>query len=199
MLLDKIRSFQKRFPNGYARMEHAHSFADELINFLFPVRLDGALSADLLSQKLPLLKARLGLLLESSNADVAIAGLFFDKLESVFEKLILDAEAILTFDPAAGSLEEVIIAYPGFYAIAIHRLAHVLYQQQVAVLPRILSEYAHSLTGIDIHPGASIGASFFIDHGTGIVIGETAVIGDRVKLYQGVTLGALTVEKGGST
>ena len=198
MLLDKIRSFQKRFPNGYAEMIHAQSFADEIINFLFPVRWGSELTVDLLSQKEPLLRVKLEALLAASNADTAISDIFFEELDDVFDLLIKDAEAILTFDPAAGSLEEVVIAYPGFYAITIHRLAHILYDNGVLILPRILSEYAHSRTGIDIHPGAQIGESFFIDHGTGVVIGETTVIGANVKIYQGVTLGALTVEKGSS-
>ena len=196
MLLDKIKTFQKRFPNGYAEMIHAHSFVDEIINFLFPVRWGSELTVDLLSQKEPALRAKLKALLEASNADPAISDVFFDELEAAFDLLIKDAEAILTFDPAADSLEEVIIAYPGFYAIAIHRLSHILYNNAVVILPRILSEFAHSRTGIDIHPGAQIGESFFIDHGTGIVIGETTIIGASVKIYQGVTLGALTVEKG---
>jgi serine O-acetyltransferase len=196
MLLDKIRSFQKRFPNGYAQMVHAQSFADEIVNFLFPVRWGSELTVDLLQQREPLLRGKLEALLHGSNADAAIADIFFDELSTVFDLLIKDAEAILFFDPAANSLEEVVIAYPGFYAIAIHRIAHILYINGVEILPRILSEYAHSKTGIDIHPGAQIGESFFIDHGTGIVIGETTVIGAHVKIYQGVTLGALTVEKG---
>ena len=196
MLLDKIRSFQKRFPNGYAEMIHAQSFADEIINFLFPVRWGSELTVDLLSQKEPLLRVKLEALLEGSNADPAISDIFFDELDDTFDQLILDAEAILTFDPAANSLEEIVIAYPGFYAIAIHRISRILYKNGVVILPRILAEYAHSRTGIDIHPGAQIGESFFIDHGTGIVIGETTIIGANVKIYQGVTLGALTVEKG---
>lgn len=106
-----------------------------------------------------------------------------------------DVQAAYDGDPAAKSLEEVITSYPSTIAIATHRLAHILYQDGVPYLPRMLSENAHSLTGIDIHPGARIGRSFFIDHGTGTVIGETAVIGDRVKLYQGVTLGALSFPK----
>ena len=196
MLLEKIRSFQRRFPNGYAQMIHAQSFADEIVNFLFPVRWGSELTVDLFAQREPLLKAKLQALIEGINGDPAIADVFFEELPDAFDLLIKDAEAILTFDPAANSLEEVIIAYPGFYAIAIQRLSHILYQHNVAMLPRILSEYAHSRTGIDIHPGAQIGESFFIDHGTGIVIGETTVIGNNVKIYQGVTLGALTVEKG---
>ena len=109
--------------------------------------------------------------------------------------MIQDAETILQFDPAAKSVEEVLVAYPGFYATAIYRLSHQLYKQGVKILPRLFTEYAHSKTGIDIHPGANIGNTFFIDHGTGIVIGETTIIGNNVKIYQGVTLGALNVSK----
>jgi serine O-acetyltransferase len=108
---------------------------------------------------------------------------------------MLDAEAINLGDPAAESLDEVILAYPGFSAIAIHRLAHALHGLRVPIFPRLLGELAHQMTGIDIHPGATIGSSFAIDHGTGIVIGESAVIGNNVKIYQGVTLGALSVKK----
>lgn len=111
------------------------------------------------------------------------------------EMLVLDAEAIVNGDPAAENIDEVILAYPGFLAIAIYRIAHEIYKLNVPLFPRILTEYAHQQTGIDIHPGATIGRSFFIDHGTGVVIGETTVIGDNVKIYQGVTLGALSVSK----
>ena len=110
-------------------------------------------------------------------------------------QLITDAQAALAGDPAASNIEEIILTYPGFEAIMIHRFAHVLYSEGVPYLPRALSEYAHARTGIDIHPGAQIGTSFFIDHGTGVVIGETTEIGDRVKIYQGVTLGALSVRR----
>ena len=102
-----------------------------------------------------------------------------------------DVQAAFDGDPAAQSTDETIFCYPGLFAITVHRLAHELYKLDVPLLPRIMTEYAHSLTGIDIHPGAKLGDSFFIDHGTGVVIGETTVIGDNVKLYQGVTLGAL--------
>jgi serine O-acetyltransferase len=108
---------------------------------------------------------------------------------------LLDAAAIYKADPAAKTIDEVLIAYPGFFAVAAHRFAYQLQQQQINLLPRVISEYAHSKTGIDIHPSATIGASFSIDHGTGIVIGETTIIGDNVKIYQGVTLGALSVQK----
>lgn len=120
---------------------------------------------------------------------------FLKKLPSVYEHLLKDAEAILKGDPAAVSQTEVIRTYPGFFAIAVFRLAHEFYKLSVPLIPRILTEYAHSETGIDIHPGATIGESFCIDHGTGIVIGETVEIGNHVKIYQGVTLGALSVRK----
>ena len=117
------------------------------------------------------------------------------KLPGIFSKMMQDAEAFMKFDPAAESIEEVILSYPGFFSIAVYRLSHELRLMKVPVLPRLISEYAHGKTGVDIHPGATIGGSFFIDHGTGTVIGETAVIGNNVKIYQGVTLGALFVKK----
>ena len=115
---------------------------------------------------------------------------FLNGLPEIKSLLIGDADAIYEGDPAAHSCEEVLICYPGFYAISIHRLAHAMYKMDIPLLPRIMSEYAHEKTGIDIHPGATIGERFCIDHGTGIVIGETAKLGHDVKLYQGVTLGA---------
>ncbi|MFZ4928601.1 serine O-acetyltransferase EpsC [Chryseobacterium sp. Mn2064] len=120
---------------------------------------------------------------------------FFEALPELYDQLVLDAKSILEFDPAADSLDEVYLAYPGFFATYVYRISHQLWNQEVKILPRVISEYAHSKTGIDIHPGAVIGASFFIDHGTGIVIGETTIIGNHVKIYQGVTLGALNVSK----
>ncbi|MDR6462230.1 serine O-acetyltransferase EpsC [Chryseobacterium sediminis] len=120
---------------------------------------------------------------------------FFESLSDLYDQLVLDAKSIVEFDPAADSLEEVYLAYPGFFATYVYRISHQLWSQKVKIVPRIISEYAHSKTGIDIHPGATIGKSFFIDHGTGIVIGETTVIGNNVKIYQGVTLGALNVSK----
>jgi serine O-acetyltransferase len=120
---------------------------------------------------------------------------FLSRMNSVHEALVLDANAIMAGDPAAMSLEEVIVAYPGFLATAVHRIAHELYLLQVPLFPRVLSEWSHRETGIDIHPGARIGTGFAIDHGTGVVIGETSEIGDRVRIYQGVTLGALAVSK----
>lgn len=124
----------------------------------------------------------------------AVALAFLRKLPLIKCHLLKDIDALYEGDPAAKSREEILVCYPGFYAISIYRMAHELYQMQVPLLPRIMTEYAHEKTGIDIHAGATIGEYFFIDHGTGIVIGETTVIGNHVKLYQGVTLGAKSFE-----
>jgi len=120
---------------------------------------------------------------------------FFEELPEIRITLGKDLEAAVRGDPAAKSADEVILSYPGFQAIALHRIAHFFWTRQVPIIPRMMSELVHSRTGIDIHPGARIGEYFFIDHGTGVVIGETTVIGKNVKLYQGVTLGALSVKK----
>jgi len=120
---------------------------------------------------------------------------FLDELPAIRRALSLDMQANFRGDPAAKSEDEVILSYPGFQAITVHRLAHYFWDAQVPLIPRMMSEMVHGNTGIDIHPGAKIGESFFIDHGTGVVIGETTVIGNNVKLYQGVTLGALSVKK----
>ena len=116
---------------------------------------------------------------------------FFDRLPAVRELVALDVQAAFDGDPAAQSTDETILCYPGVFAITVQRMAHELYKLKVPLLPRIMTEYAHSLTGIDIHPGARLGRRLFIDHGTGVVVGETTEIGQNVKIYQGVTLGAL--------
>ena len=121
---------------------------------------------------------------------------FLREIPRVRAMLQTDLQAAFDGDPAAGSMAEILFAYPGMFAVFVYRLAHVLYTLEVPMLPRMMTEHAHSLTGIDIHPGATIGEYFFIDHGTGVVIGETTVIGNRVKLYQGVTLGALSTRGG---
>lgn len=121
--------------------------------------------------------------------------LFLKTLPEVFENLNLDAQEYVNSDPASNNIEEVYLAYPGFYAIAIYRISHELLLLNTPLIPRLMSEYAHSKTGTDIHPGATIGKSFFIDHATGTVIGETCIIKNNVKIYQGVTLGALHVSK----
>ncbi len=126
---------------------------------------------------------------------IAITERFFAGIPQVRALLKTDVEAAYAGDPAARSLEEIVLAYPGLEAVAIQRVAHLLYKESVPLLPRMMTEWAHSRTGIDIHPGASIGSHFFIDHGTGVVIGETCVIGNRVKLYHGVTLGARSFQK----
>jgi len=118
-----------------------------------------------------------------------------EEIPELRRKIILDTNAALAGDPAAKSIEEIILSYPGLEAVAVYRIAHFLHINGVPLIPRIMSEYIHGKTGIDIHPGAKIGESFFIDHGTGVVIGETCVIGNNVKVYQGVTLGALSVKK----
>ena len=121
---------------------------------------------------------------------------FFKKIPTVREFLETDLLATLDGDPAAGNLDEIILAYPGLMAITVYRIAHELFLLKVPILPRLMTEYAHSETGIDIHPGATIGKYFFIDHGTGIVVGETSIIGNNVKIYQGVTIGALSTRGG---
>ena len=133
-------------------------------------------------------------LAEETNDETATR--LLDVLPHIQQLLYKDAQAGFDGDPAAYSVDEIILTYPGFYAVFIYRIAHFLFTENVPLIPRIMTEYAHSITGIDIHPGATIGEYFFIDHGTGVVIGETSVIGDHVKIYQGVTIGALSTRKG---
>ena len=179
--------------------ESAENFIDSLFNFLFlPKTVKHKQVADL-TKEYESLKSHLStlvydVLLDSEKTQTVTAN-FFQIIPALYQELIKDANTILQFDPAAVSVEEVLVAYPGFYATAIYRLSHQLHKLGVTILPRIFTEYAHSKTGIDIHPCAEIGTSFFIDHGTGIVIGETSTIGNNVKIYQGVTLGALNVSK----
>lgn len=130
-----------------------------------------------------------------SDQSIEITFAILNKIPHIREKLRGDVSAAYEGDPAAKSLDEIIVSYPGIEAIAVYRVAHELHLLKAPLIPRIMTEYAHSKTGIDIHPGSSIGENFFIDHGTGVVIGETAEIGNNVRIYQGVTLGALGVEK----
>jgi len=143
------------------------------------------------------LAREVGLLMTGKGVEIARA--FVARLPDVRRLVETDVEAAYEGDPAATSKMEVVMSYPGLYAVTVHRMAHELYRLGVPIIPRIMSEIAHSKTGIDIHPGATIGERFFIDHGTGVVIGETAVIGRNVKLYQGVTLGALSFDKDPAT
>ncbi|MGF7214223.1 serine O-acetyltransferase [Spirosoma lacussanchae] len=178
----------------------AGRFIDQLMRLLFPVTQDCQSVSQHVEETYQKLNQQLVCLLSPlqntlpEGAEI-IAEKFFDQVPAIYDRLLLDAHAITDNDPAAIGLEEVIAVYPGFYAIAVYRIAHELLRLNVPLLPRMLTEYAHGQTGIDIHPGAQIGRAFFIDHGTGVVIGETTIIGDNVKIYQGVTLGATHVAK----
>ena len=177
----------------------ARDFIDGFFEFLFIPEKQKKLSEYEMLKEFESYKSHLSTLIYDVVADgektQEIANNFFDDTPFIYDMLLKDAAAIIKFDPAAESVEEVLVAYPGFYATAVYRFSHQLWKQGLKILPRVFAEYAHSKTGIDIHPGAAIGQSFFIDHGTGIVIGETTIIGDNVKIYQGVTLGALSVNK----
>ncbi len=167
----------------------------ELHALLFPGYFETcpAPAADRLALIATMLEEQLKAALDFTRTDGdarALTEEFLGRLPAIKSLLLKDVEALYEGDPAAECREEVLLCYPGFYAISIFRMAHELYSMQVPILPRIMTEYAHEKTGIDIHAGATVGEYFFIDHGTGIVIGETTVIGDHVKLYQGVTLGA---------
>lgn len=201
------RAFTKRlsqFNSGYCSdvpsMVQSRQFTENLVHALFPIRQSCAVNEDDIAKELDRSAENLGELLHSirkslNRSPEEIVDDFFSRVPEAFEQLAADAEAVAKFDPAASSIEEIILCYPGYFAITVYRMAHILYDLKVPVLPRIMAEYAHEKTGIDIHPGAQIASPFFIDHGTGIVIGETAQIGREVKIYQGVTLGALTVQR----
>jgi serine O-acetyltransferase len=179
----------------------AGKFIQNLINFLFPISQDcpNCPSKDLAMKYADLrkdLNCMLQPLLPQLERDTeTILDEIFAQIPGIYEELLKDARSITDNDPASVSIEEVISVYPGFMAIATYRFAHSFANSGIPLLPRMLTEFAHSQTGIDIHPNAVIGHSFFIDHGTGVVIGETTHIGNNVKLYQGVTLGATHVSK----
>jgi len=179
----------------------AGKFIQDLINFLFPISQDcpSCPNKDL-AMKYADLRNSLGCMLQPLQPQLEqqseeILDAIFEQIPEIYEMLLLDARSITENDPASVSIEEVISVYPGFMAIATYRFAHLFAVCGIPLLPRMLTEFAHSQTGIDIHPNAVIGHSFFIDHGTGVVIGETTNIGNNVKLYQGVTLGATHVSK----
>jgi serine O-acetyltransferase len=179
------------------RKSQVFSFADDLSVYLFPVLADVQEPCEETCIERILLQLEDILYsYETGLADVRrTTQEFKESLPGLYRDLVADATAICDGDPAASSVEEVIMSYPGFYAVMIYRIAHELDRLHVPFIPRMLTEYAHGKTGIDINPKATIGKSFCIDHGTGIVIGETTIIGDSVKIYQGVTLGALSVSK----
>ena len=195
LFLKKLFEHKKKGLANFPDKELAEEFINELFKLLFIPSVGKQTSVKDLQKEFESLKSHLSSLVydvvQDGEKAQKVSAAFFDAIPGIYEMLLKDGEAILKFDPAAKSLQEVIIAYPGFYAIAVYRLSHELWQHDVSLLPRLFTEYAHSKTGIDIHPGAKIGEYFFIDHGTGIVIGETTVIGNNVKIYQGVTIGAL--------
>lgn len=205
--IEKIakKLFDQKYKSNkvYFNAKKIQKFGKEFLELLYPQLSNGRFqSSTEIEVKLRYLKIQLCEILtnielkrKDSLGKEKICQQFLNKMHDIQESIDLDAKAIYKGDPAAISLDEVITCYPGFKAIAMYRIAHQFYLLDVPILPRILSEYAHQLTGIDIHPGATIGKHFFIDHGTGVVIGETCHIGDNVKIYQGVTLGALSVSK----
>lgn len=190
---------QNESSDSFLDKKRIEKYTDSLFHFLFQLEDKKYLSEQALHIRIESLKNELVSIVFNINHNGEqaneIAKDFFQALPEIYFTLQSDANAILQNDPAATTLQEVYIAYPGFYAIAIYRFSHQLQKQAVGLLPRIWTEYAHSKTGIDIHPSAQIGAHFCIDHGTGIVIGETCIIGSNVKIYQGVTLGAISVSK----
>ncbi len=195
----EIVNFKKQQGCSLPDASRARRFVRRLFEALFICKSEADNNEFEIHSQLTKLERQLQLLLEpvlhSEAASTEQTTIFFNSIPSLYKKLLLDATALFEADPAAKTIDEVLVSYPGFFAVAAHRIAHQLHSQKVPLLPRIISEYAHSKTGIDIHPGASIGDSFAIDHGTGIVIGETTVIGNKVKIFQGVTLGALSVQK----
>jgi len=184
------------------RVHRVHQFLLDLVELLFPhfsgeytYFQETEIDAQLKLLERDLKKILLPLEKNLDQSIENISGYFFDQLPIIYSKLWLDAKAIHEGDPASESIDEVISAYPGFFAIYTYRIAHEFYRLKVPIFPRILTEFAHYRSGVDIHPGAEIGESLCIDHGTGVVVGETTVIGNNVKIYQGVTLGALSVDK----
>ena len=188
-------------PKNLPGVEEVERFLANLLQFLFPELNDKRLSSRLaVETHFNLLHLEFENLLYKTEACEksgirSVCKQFFKDIEQVYELCLEDSAAILLGDPAAVDTKEVIRSYPGFYAIAVYRIAHLLLTLDVPYIPRIFTELVHSKTGIDIHPGAKIGRRFCIDHGTGVVIGETSDIGNDVKIYQGVTLGALSVSK----
>lgn len=187
-----------------ARREHkfphdlrtgAAEFTQAVLALLFPHFVRGKPKAEVCASELDRIAEMLGHLQEVLGFAGNTVEPFIAALESVWDALREDADALFHGDPAARSVDEIILAYPGFHATACYRVAHVLWNSGLPIVPRLITELAHEKTGVDIHPGARIGRRFMIDHGTGVVVGETTLIGNGVKLYQGVTLGALTVDK----
>jgi serine O-acetyltransferase len=199
IFFQEIVNFKKQQGCSLPDASRARRFVRRLFEVLFICKSEADNNEFEIQSQLTKLERQLQLLLypvlHSDSVSNEQALVFFNAVPALYKKLLLDATALYEADPAAKNIDEVLVAYPGFFAIATHRIAHQLHLQKIPLLPRIIAEYAHSKTGIDIHPGATIGESFAIDHGTGIVIGETTIIGNKVKIFQGVTLGALSVQK----
>jgi serine O-acetyltransferase len=197
---NRLSQFNSEHCADVPSMELSRQLIDNLVHALFPIRQncgvdEGEIAIELDRCAVNLREVLYPIHLSLDRSPKEVADDFFSRMPETFEQLAVDAAAVTKYDPAANCVEEIILSYPGFYAISVYRMAHILYELKVPFLPRIMSEYAHGKTGIDIHPGAQIASPFFIDHGTGIVIGETARIGREVRIFQGVTLGALTVER----
>ena len=192
-IIKKIQEHKKQPNLRYALKEKVEIFTNRLFYTLFDI--DTPVDENLIKLENDFEELTSLACWETEKLCGKVWQRYLSTLPKVLESLNLDAEAILECDPASKSIEEVYMAYPGFYAIAIYRLAHELYKEGLPLIPRLMTEYAHSKTGVDINPGAHIGKSFFIDHATGVVIGESAIIKNNVKIYQGVTLGALYVAK----
>ena len=200
------KEFLRHLNEGYRKRKYdldkikIEKFIDSFFRFLFFLEYQRCISQYEINNRLETFKIEFKSILKTVIDDTdkidLTTKIFFDKLPDTYYLLEKDAQFFLDCDPAATHLEEIMVSYPGFHAISFYRFAHTLYKENIPLIPRIWTELAHSKTGIDIHPGANIGESFFIDHGTGIVIGETSQIGNFVKIYQNVTLGALAVSKG---
>ncbi len=197
-LIDLLRKTHHAEWEATPSAQEAIGWLNDLVHFLFPSNhlpkqssYEGILKKNQIDLENILLSY-----LDVREIDIeGVVEAFYVSLGGLYQDLRLDASKIYECDPAATSVNEVIVSYPGFYAITVYRIANRLTQLNISVLPRIISEYAHGKTGVDIHPNATIGVPFMIDHGTGIVIGATSIIGNNVSIYQGVTLGALQVAK----
>jgi serine O-acetyltransferase len=191
--IKRVTEFNADHCTAVPSMVATRDFTGNLIHALFPIKRNLMAQEDKISLEMDRCAINLKELLYSIRKSLdttpeVLVEEFFSRVLDVFDQLVEDANAITRFDPAASSVAEIVLSYPGFFCISVYRMAHILYDLKVPVLPRVMTEYAHEKTGIDIHPGAEIDSPFFIDHGTGVVIGETAQIGKEVKIYQGVTL-----------
>ncbi len=192
-IIQSIRNNKQNHLVDFRLKSKCEDFTNNIFHILFDSKISVSENIDALANSFK----EINLMIDNKN-DLSVDQVwkkFLIALPNLLKQLNQDAKCIYLHDPAARSVEEVILAYPGFFAITVYRISHILHKQQVPLVPRMMSEFAHQLTGIEIHPGAQIGSPFFIDHGTGIVIGESTIIKNNVKLYQGVTLGALQVSK----